>query len=208
MLALDITPFEVRTPEALSRWMQLADAGDTADPEGAIGDAGIPGLLRARAAALPVPDDLSPLRAFDSDPDNRSGTVGAVALDTHGDLWACTSTGGRGHEHPGRISDSPTPAGNYACPVVALSATGFGEQIIDLNLCGRIATRMLDGASLADALRRTFDEVAAHQGLLGVIAVAANGTVGYAYTTEACGVAWLDADNTLHLDPNSTPTFA
>lgn len=211
MLALGVAPFEVRTPEALSRWMQLADAGDTADPEGAIGDAGLPGLARARAAALPVPDDLRPLSVpsslptFDSDPTSRSGTVGAVALDLHGDLWACTSTGGRGHEHPGRVSDSPTPAGNYACAAVALSATGFGEQIIDLNLCGRVATRMLDGASLTDALRRTFDEVAARQGLMGLIAVAADGTVGYAYTTEACGIAWLDADNTLHLDPHSAP---
>jgi L-asparaginase len=98
------------------------------------------------------------------------------------------------------------PAGNYACPYVAVSATGFGEQIIDWDVCGRIATRVTDGASLESALRRTFDELSEAGGLLGVIAVTAEGVAGYAYSTEACGVAWADAHGRTHLDPHGRST--
>ncbi len=194
---------DLRTPASVARWRDLVAKGDSADPEAAVGDAGHAPLQRARAAGLPVPEDLEALRP---PADQRSGTVGAVAIDAAGGLWACTSTGGRGHERPGRVSDTPTPAGNYACPVVGLSATGFGEQILDLNLCGRIATRMLDGASLEQALRRSFAEVVGMGGLLGVIALTPQGRVGYAYTTEACGVAWADGGGQQHLDRNSAPT--
>jgi L-asparaginase len=83
---------------------------------------------------------------------------------------------------------------------VALSATGFGEQILDLNLCGRVATRVLDGATLEQALARCFEEVADAGGLCGVIAVTADGTIGYAHTTEACGVAWADGSGRVELD--------
>ena len=43
-----------------------------------------------------------------------TGTVGCVALDSNGNLAAATSTGGKGFEIPGRISDSATVAGNFA----------------------------------------------------------------------------------------------
>ena len=43
---------------------------------------------------------------------NRLGTVGCVALDANGNLAAATSTGGKGFEIPGRVSDSATVAGN------------------------------------------------------------------------------------------------
>lgn len=196
MEARGIDPSDVRSPESIARWRKLVETGDTADREGAIGSAGEDALEQARAALLPLPRDLE---ATD-DVEDRHGTVGAVSVDAHGALWACTSTGGRGHETVGRVSDSPTPAGTYACPVVALSATGFGEQIIDLNLCGRIATRMLDGSSLERALAKTFDEVASHGGLVGVIAVTRDGTAGYAHTTEAIGVAWYAAAGNAHID--------
>ena len=194
MQELGVASQDVRTPRSIERWQKLVATGDVADREAAIGDAGQEELDKARQARIPVPRDL------DDPNDNKYGTVGAVGCDEQGQLWACTSTGGRGHEAVGRISDSPTAAGNYACPVVALSATGFGEQIIDLNLCGRIATRMLDGASLTSALTTTFEEVADFGGLLGVIAVAADGRAGYAHSTDACGVAWIDATGSVHID--------
>jgi L-asparaginase len=196
MRELGVPLTDVSTSNNRQRWRELVWQGDTADAEAAIGDAGRDALQAARSAELPMPADLDPLR----DKTNRYGTVGAVAVDASGEIWACTSTGGRGHEYIGRVSDSPTPAGNYACPRVALSATGFGEQILDLNLCGRIATRVLDGLSLQDALRRTLNEVVAASGLLGVIAVTSDGVAGYAHTTEACGVSWMGGDGQLHLD--------
>jgi len=200
MRELGVPSEDVRSSKSIRRWRKLVALGDEADREAAIGSADDDDLDKARAANLPVPDDLRAIPEED-----RHGTVGAVACDADGSIWACTSTGGRGHEGVGRISDSPTPAGNYACPLVAISATGFGEQILDLNVAGRIATRMLDGATLEAALRRTFDEVAAADGLLGVIAISADGYAGYAHTTEACGVAWYDAAGSLHIDQHGRP---
>lgn len=186
---------DLRTEPSIKRWRKLVALGDEADREAAIGSADDGALEKARQAQVPLPRDLRlPAK------ENRYGTVGAVACDASADLWACTSTGGRGHEAVGRISDSPTPAGNYACPAVALSATGFGEQILDLNICGRIATRMLDGASLEAALQRTFAEVEQAEAWLGVLAISPDGYIGYAHTTEACGVAWYDGDGKMHID--------
>jgi L-asparaginase len=198
MKELEMRPSDVRTPQTIERWEALLEGLDTTDVESAIGDAGRRELAIAKRVGVALPDDLTTA----SNEENRYGTVGAVALDGDGGLWACTSTGGRGHEHVGRVSDTPTPAGNYACPAVAVSATGFGEQILDLNVCGRIATRMLDGATLKQSLETSFREIAAHGGLLGVIAVSSDGHAGYAYTTEACGVAWYDGQGGRHIDPN------
>jgi len=204
MAELGIAEQDVRAPQSLERWRKLVETGDTADREAAIGSAGEEELAQAREARIAVPEEiaaeLDEPEQGQADDDNKYGTVGAVAADRDGGIWAATSTGGRGHEAVGRVSDTPTVAGNYACPEVALSATGFGEQIIDLNVCGRIATRIIDGLSLEDALRRTFDEVAAFGGLLGVIAVTPKGELGYAHTTEACGVAWVDGAGALHVD--------
>ncbi|MDT3405792.1 UNVERIFIED_CONTAM: L-asparaginase [Pseudacidovorax intermedius] len=58
------------------------------------------------------------------------GTVGCVAIDSDGNLAVATSTGGKGFEIPGRISDSATVAGNYANPFCAVSCTGVGEDIV------------------------------------------------------------------------------
>ena len=49
-----------------------------------------------------------------------------VALDLNGYISAGTSTGGVGGEIPGRVSDSPTVAGNYANEFAGVSATGIG----------------------------------------------------------------------------------
>lgn len=60
------------------------------------------------------------------------GTVGAVAVDRHGDLAAGTSTGGMTGKMFGRVGDSPligagTYADNEGC---AVSCTGHGEYFI------------------------------------------------------------------------------
>lgn len=64
--------------------------------------------------------------------DSKFGTVGAVALDSEGNLAAATSTGGMTNKKFGRVGDSPMiGAGNYANNhTCAVSCTGSGEFFI------------------------------------------------------------------------------
>ena len=78
------------------------------------------------------------------DVDHKFGTVGAVALDMHGNLAAGTSTGGMTGKRWGRIGDSPvigagTYADNRSC---AVSATGWGEMFIRVGVAQEICTRL------------------------------------------------------------------
>jgi L-asparaginase len=82
----------------------------------------------------------------------RRGTIGVVVLDRQGRLSVGTSTGGKGLERIGRVSDSAMPAGNYASHHAAVSCTGIGEDIIDECLAARIVVRVTDGLPLAEAM--------------------------------------------------------
>jgi len=86
----------------------------------------------------------------------QTGTVGCIALDEKGRTFAATSTGGRGFERPGRISDSGTPAGNYATPFGAVSCTGVGEEILEAGLAVSVLTRVEDGSDLDEAVWKSF----------------------------------------------------
>jgi len=108
-----------------------------------------------------------------------TGTVGAVALDQSGRLSVATSTGGRGFERNGRVSDSAQPAGNYANPHCAVSCTGIGEDILDEAVAVRIVLRVTDGLSLSDALTKTLREAQARSRDYAVIAIDSQGTVGW-----------------------------
>lgn len=107
----------------------------------------------------------------------RTGTVGCVALDAKGRLAAATSTGGKGFEMPGRISDSATVAGNYANAFAAVSCTGVGEDIVSGAVAAKIVTRVTDGLSLPEAARRTLAELKPFDGFAGVIALSARGEI-------------------------------
>jgi beta-aspartyl-peptidase (threonine type) len=63
-------------------------------------------------------------------------TVGAVALDKHGNLAAATSTGGLAGQAKGRVGDSPLiGSGMYANnETCAVSCTGDGECIMRANV--------------------------------------------------------------------------
>ncbi|ANQ18185.1 peptidase [Vibrio natriegens] len=76
--------------------------------------------------------------------DRKHGTVGAVALDQHGNLAAATSTGGVTNKKYGRIGDSAligcgTVAENG---VVAVSTTGMGEFFIRKRVAEDVAARI------------------------------------------------------------------
>jgi len=107
----------------------------------------------------------------------RLGTVGCVALDLNGKLAAATSTGGKGFEIPGRISDSATVAGNYANEFCGVSLTGVGEDIVSNATAAKIVTRVTDGFSLEKAFEKTFKELLPYDGFAGAIAIDKNGNM-------------------------------
>jgi L-asparaginase / beta-aspartyl-peptidase len=67
---------------------------------------------------------------------HEQGTVGAVALDNQGRLFAATSTGGTCCKLPGRVGDSPLiGCGCYAdAGAGGVSCTGYGEAIMKVVL--------------------------------------------------------------------------
>jgi L-asparaginase len=112
----------------------------------------------------------------------RLGTVGCVALDVYGNLAAATSTGGKGFEIPGRVSDSATTAGNYANAFAAISCTGVGEDIVSGAVASTIVTRVTDAMPLALATEKTLDELKPYDGFAGIIGISATGEIYHADT--------------------------
>ncbi len=120
-------------------------------------------------------------------PESLTGTVGAVALDDHGNLAAATSTGGLTGKRWGRVGDSPiigagTYAANDAC---AVSATGHGEYFIRLAAAHEIAALMrhcrLGVSEAADTVLRQVSELG---GYGGVIAIARDGAIALSFNSD------------------------
>ncbi len=120
----------------------------------------------------------------------RRGTIGVVALDSQGRLAVGTSTGGKGFERIGRVSDSAMPAGNYGTSHAAVSCTGIGEDIIDECLAARIVVRVTDGLSLQVAFERSFKEAFQNQRDLGAIGIDHSGTIAWGKTSEVLLAAY------------------
>ncbi|MGL5081664.1 MAG: isoaspartyl peptidase/L-asparaginase [Microcoleaceae cyanobacterium] len=112
------------------------------------------------------------------------GTIGVVALDLEGRLAAGTSTGGKGFERVGRVSDSSMPAGNYATPEAAISCTGIGEDLIDECFAARVVIRITDGMTLRGAFEKSFTEATQRQRDFGAIAIDAQGNIGWGKTCD------------------------
>lgn len=121
------------------------------------------------------------------DPDNKFGTVGAVAFDAQGRLAAATSTGGVTNKKVGRVGDTPiVGAGCFANNVAAVSCTGTGEMFIRAVAAYDIAAQMeYAGKSLADASNDVvMRKLMAISGRGGLIAVDAQGNVALPFNTE------------------------
>lgn len=113
------------------------------------------------------------------------GTVGAVALDSDGNLAAATSTGGLTNKRFGRIGDSPvigagTYANNRSC---AVSCTGTGEEFIRHTVARDIAALMeYRGMTAEEAAREVvFGKLAVGDG--GVIVVSNEGEIALVFNT-------------------------
>jgi beta-aspartyl-peptidase (threonine type) len=121
-------------------------------------------------------------------PAGSQGTVGAVALDQHGNLAAATSTGGMTNKRQGRVGDSPIiGAGTYAKNgVCAISATGHGEYFIRAVAAYHIASSVeYRGLSLEAAARELIhSRIPTLGGNGGIIAIGARGEIVMDFNTD------------------------
>jgi beta-aspartyl-peptidase (threonine type) len=126
------------------------------------------------------------------------GTVGAVALDQHGNLAAGTSTGGLTNKRFGRIGDSPiigagTYANNQSC---AISSTGIGEYWIRYtvahDICARVQYKNMPIQTAADAIVK--DTLKPIGGEGGVVGLDARGNVTMSFNTTGMGRGYVGAD--------------
>ena len=126
--------------------------------------------------------------------DVTRGTIGVVALDLNGQLCAGTSTGGRGFERIGRVSDSATTAGNYATEIAAVSCTGVGEDILNEALATRIVVRVTDGLDLETAMTRSIAEAKQRGRDFGAIALDQTGAIAWGKTCPVLFSAYHDGE--------------
>jgi L-asparaginase len=123
------------------------------------------------------------------------GTVGCVAIDADGKIAVATSTGGKGFEMVGRISDSATVAGNYANAFCGVSCTGVGEDIVSNATAAKIVTRVTDGMPIAEAFAKTFDELKPYDGFAGAIAIDAQENIFHQDSHPSMVFAGFDGEN-------------
>ena len=135
--------------------------------------------------------------------EKKFGTVGAVALDIHGNLAAGTSTGGMTNKKFGRVGDSPiigagTYANNETC---AISCTGHGEFFIRSVVAYDISCLMeYKGLSLKEACDFVvMDKLVKIGGEGGLIAIDKNGNIELPFNSEGMYRAKKSEDGALFI---------
>ncbi|HET6246000.1 MAG: isoaspartyl peptidase/L-asparaginase [Bacteroidetes bacterium] len=135
--------------------------------------------------------------------DYKYGTVGAVALDSHGNLSAGTSTGGMTNKKYGRIGDSPiigagTYANNKTC---AVSSTGHGEYFIRSVVAHDISAMMeYKGYSVDEASNEVINKKLINiGGDGGVIALDSQGNYSMTFNTDGMFRAVIDKDGKMFI---------
>ncbi len=147
---------------------------------------------------------------------HEQGTVGAVALDSDGRLFAATSTGGTCCKLPGRVGDSPLiGCGCYAdVEAGGVSCTGYGEAIMKVVLAKTVADflrrpvgsdpnpspRILPKLSMPDvaalAAREAVSILADRTHATGgLILLDRNGNPGFAFNTPRMAYAYIADGN-------------
>ena len=126
----------------------------------------------------------------------KPGTIGAVAIDSSGQVAAATSTGGISGKLVGRIGDTPlVGCGTYADDRSgAASATGHGESIIKVVMAKVACEALAKGASADEAAAAAVAELDLVDGDGGIIVVSTQGDVGLAFNTARMSRAWITAD--------------
>ena len=135
--------------------------------------------------------------------EKKFGTVGAVALDIHGNLAAGTSTGGMTNKKFGRVGDSPiigagTYANNETC---AISCTGHGEFFIRSVVAHDISCLIeYKGLSLREACDFVvMDKLVKIGGEGGLIAIDKNGNIEMPFNSEGMYRAKKSEDGELFI---------
>ncbi|KAK0046875.1 isoaspartyl peptidase/L-asparaginase [Biomphalaria pfeifferi] len=142
-----------------------------------------------------------------NDVPKRTGcdTVGAVALDSYGNLASATSTGGITAKRPGRVGDTPIiGAGAYADDSVgAASSTGHGESIMKLCLTKKVIELLEQGASAKEASQKSLELMSTRLGSAGgLIVIDKNGDVAHHFTTNRMAWAQIKKENLKYgIDP-------
>lgn len=130
------------------------------------------------------------------------GTVGAVAIDSSGNIAVATSTGGITGKIPGRIGDTPLlGCGTYADNLVGgVSTTGHGETIMRYNLAQKILERIRykENTNAQEATEYAIREMTERLiGTGGAITIDHNENIGIYWNSKRMAWAYLK-DNELH----------
>ena len=145
---------------------------------------------------------------------HEQGTVGAVAIDRDGNLFAATSTGGTCCKLPGRVGDSPLiGCGCYAdSEAGGASCTGYGEAIMKIvmaktavDLLGRPVTCVDPAAgalcndSAADLAAREAVHLLAKRthATGGLILLDRHGNPSFAFNTPRMAYGFVAPDGAL-----------
>src|SRR5437879_5365787 len=159
------------------------------------------GIVLCRNEDLVIPREMERLREYQAQvstggndlfaPTISHDTVGAVALDSNGNIASATSTGGTLNKAPGRLGDSSLiGCGCYADNLsAAASTTGWGEPIMKLVLakwtCDRIAAGNLPEWAALEAINYLKQRLNGHG---GIIVLDPKGHFGIAHSTPH--MAW------------------
>jgi beta-aspartyl-peptidase (threonine type) len=128
--------------------------------------------------------------------DERYGTVGAVALDSQGNLAASTSTGGMTNKRAGRIGDSPIiGAGTYAKNATcAVSCTGDGEYFIRAAVAHTVSALIeFRGLNVKEAAEAALQRAHDLGGEGGLIALDKQGNMALPFNSNGMYRGYMDA---------------
>jgi len=139
---------------------------------------------------------------------HEQGTVGAVALDREGRLFAATSTGGTCCKLPGRVGDSPLiGCGCYAdWAAGAASCTGHGEAIMKIVMAKSAVDFLRRPPSPSEdekafAMRAALDSAELLKerghGAGGLILLDKSGNPGFAFNTPRMAYGYVSPDGAL-----------
>ncbi len=127
---------------------------------------------------------------------HQQGTVGAVALDAQGQLFAATSTGGTCCKLPGRVGDSPLiGCGCYAdAETGGVSSTGYGEAIMRVVMAKTAVDFLRPANSTPARAAQAAVQLLANRGkgTGGLIMLDKNGIPGLAFNTPRMAYGYVN----------------